>query len=112
MSNKVLADEAIQRAAAFMIAGAVEPDEARVAELHRVAAEAMVEAAQILSGHFGDAIPRGAVETVRNRVITLVLDHFRQIVPAMAPELVGIGTEAEAARIMKEQFARSSPVKQ
>ena len=54
------ADDAISRAARYMVAGAVEPDEARAAELHRVAAEMMVEAAQQLSGHFGDEIPRSA----------------------------------------------------
>src|SRR5262249_18268138 len=90
------ADDAINRAARYMVAGAVEPDEARAAELHRIAAEMMVQAAQQLSGHFGDAIPRGAVETVRDEVIALVLDHFRRLIPAMASELVGIQTEAEA----------------
>jgi hypothetical protein len=106
------ADDAICRAARYMVAGAVEPHDARAAELHRVAAEAMVEAAQILSGYFGDEIPRGAVETVRDQVLALVGDHFRRLIPAMAPELVGIATEAEAARIVTEQFARSTPIKQ
>jgi hypothetical protein len=106
------ADDAISRAARFMVAGAVEPDEARAAELHRIAAEMMVQAAQQLSGHFGDAIPRRAVESVRDRVIALVIDHFRRLVPEMAPELVGIASEADAARIVKEQFARSTPIKQ
>jgi hypothetical protein len=106
------ADDAIARAAKFMVAGAVEPDEARAAELHRVAAEVMVEAAQILCGYFGDEIPRGAVETVRDQVLALVGDHFRRLIPAMASELVGIETEAEAAHIVKEQFARSTPIKQ
>jgi hypothetical protein len=95
-----------------VVAGAVEPDEARAAELHHIAAEMMVEAAQQLSGHFGDAIPRRAVESVRDEVLTLVRDHFERLVPQMAPELVGIETETEAARIVQEWFEGSSPIKQ
>jgi len=106
------ADDAIQHAAKFMIAGAVESNDARATWLHRTAAKAMVEAAQILCGYFGDEIPRGAVETVRDQVLALVGDHFRRLIPAMASELVGIETEAEAAHIVKEQFARSTPIKQ
>ena len=106
------ADDAISRAARYIVAGAVEPDEARAAELHRVAAETMVEAAQIKSGLFGDTIPRRAVESVRDRVIALVIDHFRRLVPAMAPALVGVETEAEVERIFLEEIAASSPVKQ
>jgi len=60
MTKDQQADDAIQRAAKFMIAGAVESNAARAAELHRTAAKAMVEAAQILCGYFGDEIPRSA----------------------------------------------------
>ena len=56
MSSKPAAEAAIQRAARFMIAAAVELDAVRAAELHRVAAETMIEAAQLLSGHTGDTI--------------------------------------------------------
>ena len=52
-----LAEAAILRAVRFTIAGAVEPDDARASELHRAAAEAMLEAAQLLSGHQGDKVP-------------------------------------------------------
>ena len=112
MTKDQQADDAIQRAAKFMIAGAVESNAARAAELHRTAAKAMVEAAQILCGYFGDEIPRGAVETVRDEVLTLVRDHFERLVPQMAPKLVGIETETEAARIVQEWFEGSSPIKQ
>ena len=35
--------------------------------------------------------------TVRDEVLALVHDHFRRLVPAMAPALVGVQTETEAA---------------
>jgi hypothetical protein len=112
MSSNPAAEAAILRAARFMIAGAVELDAARAAELHRVATGTMVEAVQLLSGHTGDTVPANAVAIVRHEVLAYVRDHFRRLVPAMAPALVGVQTETEAARIVQEQFAASSPVKQ
>jgi hypothetical protein len=106
------ANDAIRRAADFLIAGAVEPDEARASELQRVAAGAMLEAAQLLSGYTGDKVPVDAFMAIRDEVLALVRDHFERLAKVMAPALVGIRTESEAVGIMKEQFARSTPIKQ
>jgi hypothetical protein len=102
----------IMRAARFLIAGVVEPDECRAGELQRVAANEMLKAAQLLSGHMGDQVPAGAVLTVRNQVLSHVRDHFQRLASTMAPALLGVATESEAERAMREQFAASSPVKQ
>ena len=108
----LLAEAAILRAARFMIAGAVELDAARAAELHRVAAETMVDAAQLLSGHTGDTVPANAVVAVRDEVLVHVRDHFLGLASSIAPALVRVETEAEVERIFLEEIAASSPVKQ
>jgi hypothetical protein len=72
----------------------------------------MLEAAQLLSGHTGDTVPANAVLAVRDEVLAHVRDHFRRLVPAMSSALVNVPTETEAARIVQEQFAGSTPVKQ
>jgi hypothetical protein len=105
----LLAEAAILRAARFMIAGAVELDAARAAELHRVAAETMVDAAQLLSGHTGDTVPANAVVAVRDEVLVHVRDHFLGLASTIAPALVGVETEAEVERIFLEEIAHHHP---
>jgi hypothetical protein len=112
MSSKPAAEAAILRAARFMIAGVVEPDDARASELHRVAAEAMLEAAQLLSGHTGDTLPANAVVAVREEVLAQVRDHFLALASTVAPALVGVENQAEVERILQEEFAAASPIKQ
>jgi hypothetical protein len=106
------ADDAIQRAAKFMIAGGADPlrlfrrrnsPQRRDHGFSRGAVQLCRASVVRLDG---------AVETVRDEVLTLVRDHFERLVPQMAPKLVGIETETEAARIVQEWFEGSSPIKQ
>ena len=102
----------IERAANFMIAGAVDADESRSSELQRLAADAMLEAVRLRFDCWGDKVPIEAAKAVQDEVLARVRNHFLALASSIAPALVGVATEAEVERIFREGFAASSPIKQ